>query len=224
MATLTQTGEAMVALGQRVVQAGLGTAAGGNIAARLPGTTERLLVTPQGWGLDELDPDMLVVVAADDASGGRGGRATRAFRPTSELALHRAALRARTDAAVSLHLHPPMATVLHSIGIPIRTITTDHAFYVRRLAVAPYQHPGTGDLAAAVAAALAEADIVVLPHHGCLVVADAFDLAFSRAANLEAAATATCWAQLLGDQTTSCPEDFLEHVSAQEAKGVRYGR
>jgi ribulose-5-phosphate 4-epimerase/fuculose-1-phosphate aldolase len=224
MATLTQTREAMVDLGQRVVRAGLVVAAGGNIAARLPGATERLLVTPQGWGLDELDPDMLVVVGADDTADSRGGRAPRAFRPTSELALHRAALRARADAAVSLHLHPPMATVLHSIGIPIRTITTDHSFYVRRLAVAPYQHPGTEDLAEAVAAAVATADIIVLPHHGCLVVADDFDLAFSRAANLEAAAIATYWARLLGDETTSCPEGFLEHVAAQEAQGIRYGR
>ena len=54
--------------------------------------------------------------------------------PTSELALHLAALRVRPDVAWSLHLHPPMATLMHALEIPIRTITTDHAFFLRSIA------------------------------------------------------------------------------------------
>ena len=52
----------------------------------------------------------------------------------------------------------------------------------------PFIQPGSDDLARAVAAALPDADVVLLGHHGCVIVADSFDVGFSRAANLEAAA------------------------------------
>jgi L-fuculose-phosphate aldolase len=117
-----------------------------------------------------------------------------------------------------------MATLLHAIGVTIRRITTDHAFYVRRLAEVPYLPPGSDALARGVAAALAEADVVLLRHHGCVVVADTFDLALSRAVNLEAAAVATHRALQVGDDVTVCPPEFVAHVEAQEAEGWRYGR
>jgi hypothetical protein len=41
--------------------------------------------------------------------------------------------------------------------------------------------------------------------------------------NLEAAAEATYRARLLGDDSTECPPQFLEHVRSEEARGHRYG-
>ncbi|MGH9116655.1 MAG: class II aldolase/adducin family protein [Acidimicrobiales bacterium] len=193
----------MVALGRRVVAAGLVVAAGGNLAARRPGA-DQLLVTPMGWALDELDPSTLVGVRTDGTVVGG------CERPTSELPLHLAAFTARPDADVCVHLHPPMATLLHALGLPIRRITTDHAYYLSRLGEVAFLPPGSAELADAVAAELAGADVVLLAHHGCVVVADSFDLAFSRAANLEAAAVATYRAVTLG-------------VPVQEASGVVYG-
>ena len=46
-------------------------------------------------------------------------------------------------------------------------------------------------VAAAVAAQLDGAEVVLLKHHGCLLVAAAADLAYQRAMNLEAAAMAS---------------------------------
>ncbi len=131
--------------------------------------------------------------------------------------MHLAAHRARPDAPVALHLHPPHANLLVALGRAIRLITLDHAYYVRRLAVVPYLPSGSEELAAAVAARLAEVDVVVLAHHGCLVMAPDVDAAYERAANLEAAATATYRALLLGDETTVCPPEYLERIQAREA-------
>jgi L-fuculose-phosphate aldolase len=210
--------EQLVGLGRRVVAAGLVVASGGNLAARL--ADGHVLVTPMGWALDDLEPAVLATVAID----GTVIDAERA--PTTELALHLAALRVRPDASVSVHLHPPMATLLHAIGEPLRRITTDHAFYLRRLGEVPFLHPGSDELAGAVAAALADADVVRLAHHGCVVVGDTFELAFSRAANLEAAAVATYRATCLGRSqgVPECPPEHLAHVEAQEAAGVVYGK
>jgi L-fuculose-phosphate aldolase len=188
----------VVTLGRRVVAAGLVVGSGGNIAARLTGRDE-LMVTPAGVTLDDLDPASLPVVTP------AGERVAGGGEPTSELALHLAALAARPDAQVCVHLHPPMATLLHALGVPIRCITTDHAFYVGRPGEVPYLPPGSDELATAAADALGRADIVLLGHHGCAIVAASFDLAFSRAANLEAAAVATYRAVAIGVPAVECP-------------------
>jgi L-fuculose-phosphate aldolase len=209
--------DGLIALGRRVVAAGLVVASGGNLAARLP-DPDRILVTPRGWALDELDSAVLAIVGLD------GSQVSGAYAPTTELALHLAAFRARSDAAVCLHLHPPIATLLHALGRPIWRITTDHAYYLRRLAVVPFLQPGSDQLAQVVATELAGADIILLRHHGCLIVADSFDVGFSRAANLEAAATASYRAHLLGGVVTECPPEFIAEVEAQEAAGAVYGK
>jgi L-fuculose-phosphate aldolase len=206
----------IVGLGQAVVEAGLVVAAGGNIAARLD---ERLLlVTPTGWNLRDVPPDHLAQVSLD------GLHVAGAHAATSELPMHLAAFRARSDVVWSVHLHPPMATLLHAAGVPIRAITTDHAFYLRSMTALPFLPPGSAEAADATARALAAgADVVLLRHHGCLVVAETPQLALSRAVNLEAAATATYRARLLGDETTACPAAYLDGVLADEARGRRYG-
>jgi L-fuculose-phosphate aldolase len=206
----------VIDLAHAVARAGLVVAAGGNIAARI--SDDRMWVTPSGWNLADLHPSDLVQVTLD------GRRLDGVNDPTSELLVHLSALRVRPDVTWSVHLHPPMATLLDGLGIPIRTITTDHAFYLRTISTVPYLHPGSAQLAEAAAAELTSGtDVVLLRHHGCLVVADSADLAFSRAVNLEAAAEATYRALLLGDTTTTCPPQFLAHVRGEEARGHRYG-
>ena len=203
-------------LGREITRAGLVVAAGGNIAARVG--PDRVVVTPTGWGLADLTADDLAEVMLTGRQTGGPHAAT------SELPLHLAAFRARPDVAWCLHAHPPMATLLDALGIGIRTITTDHAYYLRSIARVPYLRPGTADVADAAAAELTRgSDVVLLRHHGCVVVADDPQLLLSRALNLEAAATATYRARLLGDDTTSCPEDYVEHARAEEAQGRRYG-
>jgi ribulose-5-phosphate 4-epimerase/fuculose-1-phosphate aldolase len=211
------TAEGLVALGRRVVAAGLVVGSGGNLAARLP-ERDGILVTPQGWALDDLDPAALAAIGLD------GRHVSGAYPPTTELALHLAALRSRSDTIVSLHLHPPMTALLHAAGLSIRRITTDHAYYLRRLGAVPFIQPGSDQLARAVAAELAHADVVLLKNHGCLIVASSFDVGFSRAVNLEAAATATYRAHLLGTEVAECPPEFLAAIAAQEAAGVVYGK
>jgi ribulose-5-phosphate 4-epimerase/fuculose-1-phosphate aldolase len=161
--------DGVIDLAHRMARAGLVVAAGGNIAARI--SDDRIWVTPSGWSLADLRVADLVQVTLD------GHHVDGVNAPTSELLLHLAALRARPDVVWSVHLHPPIATLLHGLDIPIRTLTTDHAFYLRAIATVPYLHPGSARLADAAAAELtAGADVVLLRHHGCLVLGDTPDL------------------------------------------------
>jgi len=199
--------EQLIRLGGRAVAAGLVIGSGGNLSARSPGANE-CVVTARGTWLDELTGDDFSVVGLDARV--RSGSAA----PSSEVALHLAAYRARADVNAVVHLHPQTSVLLDALGQRIRLITLDHVAYLRRVATVPYLAPGTAALAEAGAQALADADVVILGHHGCSVVADSFELAYKRAANLEEAAMATYRSLLLGDAETAAPPDYLRRLSS----------
>jgi L-fuculose-phosphate aldolase len=190
--------EALTRIGQTVVRAGLVVGSGGNLSAREPGS-ETVRVTAAGAWLDRLDSATLPASAWSEPAPG----------VTSEFALHRAVYRARPDVNAVIHLHPQITVLLDSLGETIRLITTDHAFYVRRIATTPFHPPGTEALAEAVAVAVSDGvDCVILAHHGCAVLAETPDLALRRVLNLEEAARLTYQALLLGRPIVECPPVF----------------
>jgi ribulose-5-phosphate 4-epimerase/fuculose-1-phosphate aldolase len=189
-------------VGYALVSAGLVVGSGGNLSARSPGADE-IWVTAAGTWLDRLDrPDFARVdlesgrpvysrldpEATDPGVTERGS----AVQPSSELALHLATYRARPDVNTVLHLHPQTAVLLDALDEPIRLITTDHAFYLRRVARTPFHQPGSAELARAAAEAAADGtNCVLLARHGCSVMADTVELAHKRALYLEEAARLT---------------------------------
>ncbi|GIF50391.1 L-fuculose-phosphate aldolase [Asanoa ferruginea] len=179
-------------VGAEVVRAGLVVGSGGNLSARRPGD-DTCWVTGAGTWLDRLDRPSFVRVRISDGSSEPG------LVPSSEVALHLATYRARPDVTAIIHLHPQMALLLDALGERVRLLTTDHAFYVRRVGTVPFFPPGTAELAEAAAAAVADGtNCLILSRHGCSVLADSVELAHKRASNLEEAAHLTYRALALG--------------------------
>jgi len=173
----------MCSLGRDAVAAGLVVASGGNLSARLPGA-DTFWVTAAGTWLDRLTPADFVEVRLDDGVAAGGA--------STEVALHLATYRVRPDVNAVVHLHPQLAILLDSLGEPIRLITTDHAFYLRRIARTPFHPPNTAELAAVAAEAVADGtNCVLLAHHGCSVLGPDLTMAHRRAVNLEEAARLT---------------------------------
>lgn len=185
-------GNRLAAVGRSVVARGLVVASGGNLSAR---QGDAIVVTAAGAWLDE--PEFSVVGLAGDRRAGPP--------PSSELPLHLAAYRARGDVQAVLHLHPQTALLLDALNQDVHLLTTDHAYYLRRVRRTPYATPGSAELARTTAEALRGCDCVVLARHGCCVVADSVDLAHRRALNLEEAARMTYRALLLGRVPADCP-------------------
>lgn len=207
--------DALAAVGRKAVAAGLVIGSGGNLSARLPGADE-CVVTCSGSALDELTREQFSLVAVADGQL-RGGHP----KPSSEAALHTATYRVRPDASALVHLHPQTSVLLDALGLPIRLLTIDHAYYVREVRSTPFIQSGTQELADAGAQALADGcNCVILGHHGCSVVADSVELAAKRAFNLEEAARATLTMLQLGDTTTACPPSYLETIRANEAAAL----
>jgi L-fuculose-phosphate aldolase len=194
------------ALGRDVVAAGLVLASGGNISARVPGG-ETCWVTAAGTWLDRLGPGDVVEVRVADGTP----VVPTAAAPSSEVALHLATYRVRPDVAAVVHLHPQLAILLDVIGEPIRLITTDHLFYLRRIARTPFQPPNSAELAQVAAEAVADGtNCVILAHHGCSVLGPDLEMAGRRALNLEEAARLTYRALLLGRETPGPRWDLPE--------------
>jgi L-fuculose-phosphate aldolase len=196
------------------VAAGLVVGSGGNLSARAAGAGD-CVVTGAGTWLDRLDAGSFARVRVDDGTR-LGGPA-----PTSELALHLATYRARPDVTVVVHLHPQSVLLLDALDEPVRLVTTDHAYYLRRVARTPFAPPGTPEVGeVAAAAAAAGATCVVLAHHGCSVLADSVELAHKRALYLEEAARLTYRALVVGREPAPCPAEFIESLDSGARTGV----
>jgi ribulose-5-phosphate 4-epimerase/fuculose-1-phosphate aldolase len=201
-------------VGNAVVQAGLVVGSGGNLSARRPGADECWVTVTGSW-LDRLERPAFVRVRISD------GQPIDAVDrlPTSELGLHLATYRVRPEVNAVVHLHPQTVLLLDALAERIRLISTDHIFYLRRIATAPFHPPGTPAVGQSAAAACADGtDCVVLARHGCSVLGTTVELAHKRALYLEEAAGMTYRALAAGrlGDLTDCPNDWL----AEPGRGV----
>jgi ribulose-5-phosphate 4-epimerase/fuculose-1-phosphate aldolase len=203
-------------VGYDVVQARLVCGSGGNLSARIP-DEDACWVTASGAWLDRLSRTTFAPVRiADGSPAVVGAMPPPRIQPSSELALHLALYRARPDVNAVIHLHPQTALLLDALGEHVRIVTTDHAFYLRRVSTVPFRLPGTTELASLTAAMAADGtDCLVLSQHGCVVMADSVELAHKRARNLEEAASLTYRALAAGRLETlrDCPDEFLDRTS-----------
>ena len=210
-------------VGYDVVQAGLVCGSGGNLSARIPGE-DACWVTASGAWLERLSRTAFAPVRISDGSPAAvGGLPAGRAEPSSELALHLALYRARPDVNAVVHLHPQTALLLDALGEQIRIVTTDHAFYLRRVSTVPFRLPGSTELAALAAAMAADGtDCLVLSGHGSVVMAESVELAHKRARNLEEAATLTYRALAAGrlEKLRDCPEEFVDRLAGSAAVTV----
>lgn len=210
-------------VGYDVVQGGLVCGSGGNLSARIP-DEDAIWVTASGSWLDRLSRNTFAAVRLCDGEPAMVGAMPQPrITPTSELALHLALYRARPDVNAVVHLHPQTALLLDALGEHIRIVTTDHAFYLRRVSTVPFRLPGTTELAALTAAMAADGtDCLVLSQHGCVVMGDSVELAHKRARNLEEAASMTYRALTAGrlENLRECPEAFLGRLHGSSAVTV----
>ena len=167
-----------------------------------------------GW-TGSVGPAFAPVRISDGSPAVVGALPPPRIEPSSELALHLALYRTREDVNAIVHLHPQTALLLDALGEHVRIVTTDHAYYLKRVSTVPFRLPGSTELASLTAAMAADGtDCLVLSQHGCVVMADSVELAHKRARNLEEAAMLTYRALTAGrlDGLRECPEEFLDRL------------
>jgi L-fuculose-phosphate aldolase len=197
--------EQLVDAGRHVVERGLVQASGGNLSARVPGTT-RFLVTGTGTWLDRLTSADFTELTLD------GERVGGAPRPSVEWKLHQRTYAVRDDVAAVVHLHPQHVLLVDLLGEPIRFTTLDHQYYLGHAGRVPFHPSGSEEIAEAAAEAARDHDAVVLAHHGCSTLGETVPMALRRALNLEEAATMTYRLLLAGNRTADFPAEWRGNI------------
>ncbi len=168
----------IVAAGRRLGTRRLIAGCDGNLSARLGPFA--LAITPAGRRKDELQPDDIIAVplAGDPGSPGDSRR-----RPSSDIAVHRAAYTARPDVLAIAHAHPPEVLACLMAGLrPEAAVLPEARAVLGRVAFVPALPFGGPAVAAAVAAALGDPAVgaVLLDRHGALTVGRTVEEAVDR--------------------------------------------
>src|SRR5205823_1613406 len=146
---------------------GLVSAAGGNISARI-GDTDTFLTTPSGVALRDTEPDDLVTIDL----AGRTLAGPERCKPPTEAHMHPAIYAARPATRAVAHLHPPHAIAFGIRGEPIPLVTVTSEERLHHTPVVPPAPSGSPELAAGVAAAVAAApadtQVMLLARHGII--------------------------------------------------------
>jgi L-fuculose-phosphate aldolase len=173
---------------------------GGNISYRL--TDEAVLCTPTLVSKSDLKPEDMSLVDLD-------GNQLAGGRPrTSEILLHLEIYKAVPQAKGVVHCHPPHATAYAITGrVPPTCIVPEFEVFVGRVAVSPYETPGTKKFAETVVPLAKNHNTILLSNHGIVCWADTVTHAEWYAEVLET----YCWtlmiASQLGSPITQIPPD-----------------
>lgn len=194
----------LIDVGRKVVEKGLAVGPGGNLSFRAPGT-DIFFITGTGTQLDQLEPNSFAQVNLDgDHLGG--------IKPSSEFRVHLESYKVRPDINVCIHLHPQASVLTAALNLPIKFLTIDHVYYVRKVLRIPWIRSGTQEIADATARSVLESNVVILENHGCVVLAPSVQLGFARVLNLEEASELTLRSHQLGLNPTEVPKAYWEYL------------
>lgn len=149
----------------------------GNVSARLSAGGD-FVITPTAISKRLVSRDALALCGPDGAPSPTNGKA----RPPSEVALHALAYRARPDVGAVIHAHPVQASAFALVGRALEPVAMPEIVVSlgARIPVLPTALPKDPALGAALTAALAEVDVVLLGGNGVLAVGDDLEQAFLR--------------------------------------------
>src|SRR5262245_31770323 len=217
MSTSLAARREIVTVCRRLYERGLIAGPDGNVSVRI--APDRILVTPAGMSKVDVRGEDLVELSLE----GRQVRGSR--RASTEVAMHLAIYRRRSDVHAVVHAHPPTATGFAVAGESFAAcVLPEVIFQVGWVPLVPYATPGTVALADAFEPFLARHDAFLMANHGATTVGPSLLLAHQRMESLEHTAKILLTARLLGRVQTLGPEDVraLETARAKAFPGEIY--
>lgn len=190
---------AITVIGRKAAAAGLVSASGGNISARL-GDSPYCVITSSGSWLEDLSVENFAVLDS------RSGAIVEGNLPSSEYKVHTLTYLARRDVTSVTHFHPQWTVLVRALGIETRPLTLDHFSYLGVIRYVPFSPNGSDSLGRDVAeAAAAGSDTIVLEHHGSVCLGADIAMGYRRTLNLEEASRAAYFTSLSGHPPIDFP-------------------
>ncbi|MFZ5353389.1 MAG: class II aldolase/adducin family protein [Bacillota bacterium] len=155
--------------------------------------TGYICITPSGMQYDELKTKDIVVIDIE------GNIIEGVRKPSTELQLHLAAYRKRSDVYGVVHTHSTFATAWACCGEKIPVVVAEVATLLAgAVECAPYRLPGSAELARTTIEWLRDRNAVLMENHGVLAVGASIEVAYSNAVVTEEGAKIAFYAKQLG--------------------------
>src|SRR5918911_3617307 len=198
---------------RRLYERGLIAGQDGNVSVRVG--DDRVLVTPAGMSKVDVRPDDLVEVRLS-------GERLRGYRqPSSEVSVHLRIYARRSDVQAVVHAHPPTATGFAVAGEGFESdVLPEVIFLLGRVALVPYETPGTAALADRFEPFIDAHDAFLMANHGAVTLGPSLMVAHQRMESLEHAARIVLTARLLGRVNVLSPTQVAELVAARQRAGM----
>ena len=133
-------------------------------------------------------------------------------KPSSEIIMHTAAYRLRSDIRAVIHCHSPYLTAHAICHVPIdQKCHPEMMMHFRDIPVAPYGRPGTREIIDHATPFLKERNLVLLGNHGVLAVGSTLELALQRVEAAEKFAGILAIARGLG-RTADIPAADVDYL------------
>lgn len=185
------------------------TSTGGNVSARSREASDRAFITPSTSFKGQLSPASLVAIDLEGRPLDPGSA-----KPSSEVPIHVAILRARPDIQAVVHCHAPRATTLVNSDLPFLPISTESAF-LAHIGRIPFVVPGTPALAAAVVDALGQGWAVLMQNHGLIVAARSLRRAADITQIIERTSEVILGGYAVGRPPPVLPPELVAELSAK---------
>ena len=168
----------IIEAGKRLYARNLVAANDGNISARL-GENE-IIATPTNVSKGFMTEDMLVRLDLD------GNVLDGTLKPSSEVKMHLEIYKRSPDIMSVCHAHPPAATTFAAAGVPLdKAFLQETVVLLGIIPVAPYQMPGSAELALGAAQFCPDYNAVLLEHHGLVTWGSSVSQALHRMESAE---------------------------------------
>jgi len=204
--------ETVVRYCRMMLSAGLTTGSGGNISIRL--ADDAFAISPTGIDYAAMEATDVCMV---DAAGKvvEGGRL-----PSSELPMHLALYRARSDARAVVHTHSPYATTFACLRETIPPVHYLVGFAGTHVPLADYATYGTDALAEnAIRAMGQDFNAVLLANHGLLALGASLEHAYATAEEIELVARIAFQARAIGTPVHLDDDEMLRVIEKFKTYG-----
>ncbi len=193
----------IIAFGKKAYEKGLVAATDGNISVRL--FDDRLMITPSGAALGNLNPDNLLYLDID------GTILQGSKKPSSELPMHLMIYKQRPDVRAVFHTHPQVTTAFsvagESLSVPV---LPEMVIMFDTIPIAPYASPSSLESAKAIEPYIQNHDLIILDHHGVVAMGQSLNETFLKLEKLEHTAKTLLAAKQLGGITPLSPESVAK--------------
>ena len=182
--------ETVLAAILEAVEKGLINGTSGNICMRDPENKNIVAITPSGVSYTGMKPEDIAIV--EMLPDGTNKWIDGPYKPSSELPMHTATMRARADVNATVHTHSMNATICAMGPNPeLRPITPPQCEFTP-VGIVGFTMPGSNDVADKVAAALGETGrVCLIKNHGM----------FSCGKDMKAAMHATIYTEEMAQTT-----------------------